>query len=78
MATNKQQVSVRVQPYTYEKFKMLAEKNNRSISQQIEFLMKQCIEQYEREYGQIAAVVNNNNGNGTFIANQGDNYNFGV
>ena len=66
MATSKQQISVRVQPYTYEKFKILSEKNNRSISQQIEFLMKQCIEQYENEYGKIAAVVNNNNGNGIF------------
>lgn len=58
MATNKQQVSVRVQPYTYEKFKIIAEKNNRSISQQVEFLMKQCIEKYETEYGKISPVIN--------------------
>lgn len=60
MATGKQQVSVRIQPYTYEKFKILAEKNNRSISQQVEFLMKQCVERYENEHGKISLVQNNN------------------
>ena len=70
MATNKQQVSVRVQPYTYEKFKVIAEKNNRSISQQVEFLMKQCIEKYELEYGTISQLVQSNNtGSVNFVAN---------
>ena len=61
MATNKQQVSVRVQPYTYEKFKIIAQKDNRSISQQVEFLMKQCIEKYELENGKISPVINQQN-----------------
>lgn len=61
MATNKQQIAFRAQPEVYEKFKVIAEKNSRSISQQLEFLMKQCVEKYESEYGKISPVIQQNN-----------------
>ena len=58
MTTKKQQIAFRAQPEIYEKFKVIAEKNNRSVSRQIEFLMQQCIEKYELENGKIAPVIN--------------------
>ena len=54
MATQKRQVLIRVQPGTYEKLKFISEKNHRSITNQLEFLMLQFIEGYESQNGQIS------------------------
>jgi hypothetical protein len=35
------------------KYIYIAEKNKRSIAMQIEFLIEQCIAEYEREHGKI-------------------------
>lgn len=59
MAILKQAISVRVNPVLYEKFKVVAEQSSRPIAKQLEFLMRQCVEQYEREKGEITDLVNN-------------------
>lgn len=70
MVTDKQQIAFRAQPEIYEKFKVVAKNNSRSISQQLEYLMKQCVEKYESENGKIASFVQNNNKvNRKFVAN---------
>lgn len=51
----------------YEKLKIIAEKNQRSVVGQVAYWVYQNIEQYESENGAIASLVqNNNNGNGKF------------
>ena len=62
MATKKRPILIRVQPYNYEKLKAIADKNSRSISNQLEYLMIQYIEKYEKEHGTIPMMVNINNG----------------
>lgn len=37
-----------------EKFKIVAQSENRSVSKQLEYLIKRNIEQYEREHGEIS------------------------
>ena len=51
MATQKKQVLIRVQPDTYEKLKIISDKNHRSVSNQMEWLMLQFITDYEEEPG---------------------------
>lgn len=53
MATDKRQFTLRLQDDTFEKIKVIADKNKRSITMQIEFLIEQHIEKYEKENGQI-------------------------
>jgi len=45
--------SLRVDEVAYEKLRIIAKENNRSINAQIEYLIKQCINQYERQHGEI-------------------------
>lgn len=45
--------SLRVDEVAYEKLRIIAKENNRSINAQIEYLIKQCIHQYERQHGEI-------------------------
>lgn len=53
MATDKRQFTLRVQEVNFEKIKYIADKNKRSIAMQIEFLMERCIEEFEKEFGEI-------------------------
>ena len=83
MATNKKQVLIRVQPDTYEKLKFISDKNHRSVSNQLEWLMLQFISDYESTNGQISlinssaqknvGVLQQNNGGTNFIAMGGGN-----
>ena len=82
MSTQKRQVLVRVQPTTYEKFKIISDKNHRAVSNQVEWLMLQFIAEYEQKNGQISlgesgvkslGVINNNLGGTNLIAIGGDN-----
>ena len=61
MATNKKPILIRVQPVNYEKLKAIADKNRRSLSNQLEYLMIQYIDQYENEHGTIPTGVNFDN-----------------
>lgn len=53
MATNKRAFTMRMQAENFEKIKIIAECNKCSIAMQIEYLIENCIEQYEKEHGEI-------------------------
>lgn len=53
MATNKRVFTLRLQDDNFEKIKVIAEKSKRSIAMQIEFILEQYIEKYEKENGEI-------------------------
>lgn len=67
MATNKRQVLIRVEPQNYDKFKAIADKNRRSVSNQLEYLMEIFIKKYESQNGSLivdagqksSAIINN-------------------
>ena len=82
-ATGKRQFTMRMQPETYDKIKVIAALNKRSIAAQIEYLLEQCINGYEAEHGAIVfspigngrGVVQNNSGGTNFLAMGDTNYN---
>ncbi|MEM5777671.1 MAG: Arc family DNA-binding protein [Candidatus Aenigmatarchaeota archaeon] len=53
MATDKRQFTLRLQEENFLKIKYIASVNKRSIAMQIEFLIEQYIEQWEKEHGKI-------------------------
>ncbi|WP_458119314.1 Arc family DNA-binding protein [Paenibacillus sp. Z6-24] len=53
MATDKKVFTLRLHEENFEKIRVIAEKNKRSIAMQIEYLIEQHIEEYEREKGKI-------------------------
>lgn len=53
MPTDKRVFTLRLQEDNFNKIKYIAEKNKRSIAMQIEFLIEQCIAEYERDHGKI-------------------------
>lgn len=53
MATDKRQFTLRLQDHIFNKIKVISEKNKRSITMQIELLIEQHIEQFEKENGKI-------------------------
>ena len=72
---------IRVQPYNYDKLKAIADKNRRSVSNQLEYLMIQYIENYERENGEIPLADENKKirqDNNTVFNNQFGSHNYQV
>ena len=53
MPTDKKVFTLRLQEDNFNKIKFIAEKNKRSIAMQIEYLVEQFIDQYEKEHGKI-------------------------
>lgn len=53
MATDKRVFTLRLNEHNFEKIKFIAEKNKRSIAMQIEYLIEQHIESFEKEHGVI-------------------------
>lgn len=53
MATNKRVFTLRLKDENFVKIKYIAEKNKRSIAMQIEYLIEQYIEQFEKDKGII-------------------------
>lgn len=53
MATNKIQSGFRFDEETLKKISYIAKRNKRSLNGQVEFLVQQCIETYEKENGPI-------------------------
>ena len=51
MSTEKRAFTMRMQEDNFEKIKLIAERNKRSIAMQIEFLIEACIAQYEKQQG---------------------------
>lgn len=53
MVTDKRQFTLRMQEENFLKIKHIAETEKRSIAMQIEFLVEQCIKDYEKANGKI-------------------------
>lgn len=58
MATNKKPFILRLQPVNLEKIKFIADKSKRSATMQIEFLIENCIADFEKEHGAITVDEN--------------------
>ena len=85
MTTNKKQVLIRINQDIHEKLKFISEKNNRSVSNQLMWLILQFISNYESINGQILSddsgsqknvgvVQQNNNGMNFFAIDGGVSY----
>lgn len=59
MASQKRQVLIRVQHDTFEKLKAISDKNHRSVSNQMEWLILQFIAEYEAKNGAISLLDKN-------------------
>ena len=53
MTTNKRAFTMRMQPENFEKIKYISDCNKRSIAMQIEFLIENCIKEFEKTNGLI-------------------------
>lgn len=60
MATDKRAFTMRMQPENFEKIKYIADINKRSIAMQIEFLIENCIADYEEQNGEIKLINDKN------------------
>ena len=79
MATDKRQFTMRMQPENFDKIRVIAALNKRSMAMQIEYLLEQCIAEYESVHGAInllgeqkrPSVIqhNHHNSGGTNILN---------
>lgn len=58
MTTDKRQFTLRLQDENFDKIKYIAEKSKRSIAMQIEYIIEQYIEGYEKENGSINTQKN--------------------
>ena len=74
MATDKRQFTMRMQPENYDKIRVIAAVNKRSIAMQIEYLLEQCIANYEAQYGTIPISPNNSSVGVVQKNNFGNNY----
>ncbi len=59
MPSQKRQVLIRVQHDTFEKLKAISDKNHRSVSNQMEWLILQFIAEYEAKNGAISLLDKN-------------------
>ena len=59
MATSKVQTGIRFEPEMLLKLTYIAKNNRRSLNAQLEYLAQLCIEEYERENGEI--IINEDN-----------------
>lgn len=81
MSTDKRQFTMRMQPENYDKIRVIAIQNKRSVAAQIEYLLERCIKDYETEHGVIvytstgnrSGMINNNLGGTNYIAMGGGN-----
>ena len=74
MATDKRQFTMRMQPENYDKIRVIAAINKRSIAAQIEYLLEQCINAYETEHGVITLLPIAKNKDGIHGNGGGNNY----
>ena len=57
MATDKRQFTMRMQQENFDKIRVIAAINKRSMAMQIEYLLEKCIADYETSNGRIPLVV---------------------
>ena len=82
MATQIPSYPLRITPLILEKVKAIAQKNMRSTNKQIEYILKNFVDDYEENYGEIdiesassskkVVVQNTQNGNNIY-SNNGNN-----
>ena len=53
MATSKVQTGIRFEPELLYKITQIAKKNKSSLNAKLEFLAQNCVEEYEKENGEI-------------------------
>lgn len=53
LTTDKKQFTLRLKEEIHDKIKVIADANKRSLTMQIEFLIEQHINEYEKLYGKI-------------------------
>ncbi|MBQ3127218.1 MAG: Arc family DNA-binding protein [Clostridia bacterium] len=53
MPTTKKQTGIRFEPELIYKITQIAKRNKRSFNAQLEFLAQICVEEYEKENGEI-------------------------
>ena len=53
MPNDKKQYALRVDEWDFEKLKIIANENHRSVNAQIEALISECIKGYEAENGEL-------------------------
>lgn len=53
MATNKPQIKAYTDEITITKLKYIAENQSRSLSKEIDFIVKEYIKSYEKENGEV-------------------------
>ncbi|MBE6690142.1 MAG: Arc family DNA-binding protein [Ruminococcaceae bacterium] len=53
MATNRIQTGIRFEPELLYKITQIAKSNKRSLNAQLEFLAQNCVDEYEKENGEI-------------------------
>ena len=58
MAVNKVQTGIRLEPEMLYKIAYVAKKNMRSMNGQVEFLVQQCVKEYEEQNGEIPVDEN--------------------
>ena len=58
IATNKIQTGIRFEPELLYKITQIAKKNKRSLNAQLEFLAQNCVEEYEKDNGEIPVDEN--------------------
>ena len=56
MTTDKRQFTMRMQPENFDKIRVIAAINKRSMAMQIEYLLEKCIADYEALNGEIPLV----------------------
>ena len=54
MPSTKRIFTLRLTDDDYEKMRIIAEKDNRSMANYIEWLVKQCVTDWEAKHGEIA------------------------
>ena len=63
MATDKKQVLIRMHQSNYDKLKAIANKNKRTITNQVEYIVEGFIDKYELKHGTVTPdtgdVINN-------------------
>lgn len=53
MPTNKRVFTLRLREENFDKIKVIANRNKRSMTMQIEYLVEKCIDEYEKKQGVI-------------------------
>lgn len=53
MATSKIQTGLRLEEKNYEKLRIIAEKENRSLNNLVEYILQRFLDNYESENGEV-------------------------